>query len=99
MMRTSMRPLCLVALAVCLSASAADDVRLRLFAPAWRGIGEQDPAVVAKRFGILYLRADPAPFHRANPGVKCIIYSLGPYVNKADMQTLEPEALAHNAAG
>ena len=94
-----MRPLCLVALAVCLYASAADDVRLRLFAPAWRGVGEQDPAVVAKRFGILYLRADPAPFHSANPGVKCIIYSLGPYVNKADMQTLKPEALAHNAAG
>jgi hypothetical protein len=31
------------------------------------------------------MRADPSPFHRGDPGVKCIIYSLGPYVNKAEL--------------
>ena len=82
-----------------LTALAADDVRLRLFAPAWRGIGDRDPAAVAKKFVIIYMRADPAPFHRGYPPVKCIIYSLGPYVNKADLRTLAPEALAHDASG
>lgn len=96
-----MRLLCLVSLALCgcLSVPATDDVRLHLFAPAWRGIGDRDPATVAKKFAIIYLRADPAPFHRGDPGVKCIVYSLGPYVNKAELQTLPPAALAHDAAG
>ena len=82
-----------------LSLSAADDVRLRLFTPAWRGIGTQDPAAVAQKFPIIYMRGDPAPFHRGNPQVKCIIYSLGPYVNKAELRTLAPEAVAHDASG
>lgn len=96
-----MRLTWLVLLTLCggLSASAAADVKLRLFAPAWRGIGEQDPAAVAKKFGIIYMRGDPVPFHRGDPRVKCIVYSLGPYVNKSELQTLATEALAHDAAG
>src|SRR4030095_14823626 len=82
-----------------LSLPAAEDVRLRLFAPAWRGIGDQHPAAVAKKFGIIYMRADPVPFHRGDPAVKCIIYSLGPYVNKVETKTLAAEALAHDASG
>ncbi len=87
--------------ALCLGVLAlhAQDVRLRLFAPAWRGVGDQDPADVAKKFDIIYLRAPAAQFHRGNPAVKCIIYSLGPYVNKGELQTLAPEALAHDASG
>ena len=67
--------------------------------PAWRGIGEQDPAVVAGKFDIIYMRGDPAPFHQANPQVKCIIYSLGPYVTKAELKTLAAEAVGHDASG
>jgi len=54
---------------------------------------------VAKRFPIIYIRADPAPFHRADPQVRCIIYSLGPYVTKGDLTTLATEAIAHDASG
>ena len=91
-------PILLAVLSV-VNGIAADDVRLRLFAPAWRGIGDQDPRAVAKNFSIIYTFDDPAPFHQGSSASKVIIYSLGPYVNKAELKTIAPEALAHDQAG
>jgi hypothetical protein len=81
------------------NAIAADDARLRLFAPAWRGIGDQDPAAVARKFSIIYTFNDAGPFHEGNSASRIIIYSLGPYVSKAELKTIAPEALAHDPAG
>lgn len=76
--------------------------RFRLFSPAWRGIGGQDPAEVAKRFEVIFGNLDPAPFRAGNPNVEVIKYQLGPYVGPADMRELtatKNDALARTAAG
>ncbi|VGO20826.1 putative glycoside hydrolase [Pontiella sulfatireligans] len=75
------------------------ETRLRLFAPAWRDIGEQSPTEAAGRFEVLYGHLDPKPFHEANPDVKMIKYLLGPYVNKREVARLPSDAMGHNADG
>jgi hypothetical protein len=74
----------------------AEPVKLRLFAPAWRNIGQQDPRAVAKDFLVVFGHLDPRPFHDGNPDCKCIQYVLGPYVAKSEMQRLPAEVLARD---
>jgi hypothetical protein len=81
------------------SCVSAQEVRLRLFAPAWRNIGEQDPREVARKFPIIYGHLSPGPFHEGNPQCKVIKYSLGPYVTRDVMKKLPPEALVRDSAG
>ncbi|MCX7012401.1 MAG: putative glycoside hydrolase [Candidatus Sumerlaeota bacterium] len=81
-------------------AAAGDGAtRFRLFAPAWRLIGEQKPQDVAKKFTVIYGNLPPAPFHEGNPRCQCIKYILGPYVGEYLTKTLPPECLAHDAEG
>jgi hypothetical protein len=75
------------------------EVRLRLFSPAWRNIGEQTPDRAAKRFEVIYGHLAPAPFHQANPECKMIKYMLGPYTTKGEMAKLPPTAMAHDKDG
>jgi len=75
------------------------ETRLRLFAPAWRRIGEKTPQETAKRFEVIYGHYNAEPFHEGNPDCRVIKYILGPYVNKAEMQQLPGGALARDAQG
>jgi hypothetical protein len=80
-------------------AHAQTDVKLRLFSPGWRGIGDQTQQEAAKRFPIIYGREDPTGFHQGNPDVKYIRYTLGPYINQDLLKVLPLEAIAHDKDG
>jgi hypothetical protein len=77
----------------------AGQVKLRLFAPAWRNIGDQRSQDVAKRFTCIYGHLAPGPFHEGNPQCKCLKYTLGPYVAKAMLNRLPGEAFVHDREG
>ena len=81
------------------TADACQAAKLRLFAPAWRNIGEQTPEECAKKFTVIFGHLDPKPFHQGNPEIKCFKYVLGPYVAKGMLKVLPPEAIAHGREG
>jgi hypothetical protein len=89
----------LLVLLLAASLPAAEETRLRLFAPAWRDIGTQRPQDVARKFTIIYGHLAPGPFHEGNPESRIIKYSLGPYVLKNLLNVLAPEALARDGDG
>lgn len=83
------------------SESPPGDVALRLFSPAWRGIGDPSKAPeVARRFEYIFTNLKPSLFKPHNPAVKVLKYTLGPYVTDKDRDTLlatRPQALARDS--
>jgi len=75
------------------------ETRLRLFAPAWRRIGQQTPQEAAKKFHIIYGHYTAEEFHEGNPDSKVIKYILGPYATKTEMEKLPREALGSDKDG
>lgn len=92
------------------SRASSDTGSLKLFTPAWRGIAGQQPSTVSTKFEYIFGNWDSKLnnqyyvdlFHIGNPESKIIKYQLGPYVstvNKAELISNYPNALARDAAG
>lgn len=78
---------------------ATDEVRMRLFTPAWRYIGGQKPQDVAKNFAFIFGWMDPKGFHEGNPEAKCIQYMAGPYTDPKIRGLIGEEYMARTADG
>lgn len=55
----------------------------KLFAPAWRGMGDSSNEANRKYFKEVFTNADPAVFKGLSEGTKVYKYTLGPYVTQA----------------
>lgn len=61
------------------ASSGSGSATFKLFAPAWRGLGEEG-ANAARSFTEIYGSQNPASIHAANPAAFSYKYTLGPYV-------------------